>query len=362
MAQLPTTDPFIGARAPALPARIERDLRELALPEDLVDAAKAFTVAARAERTRLAYRRAWAGFEAWCRQNGRQALPAAPETVAGWMTALATGKGVRSALSRSSINQALSAVIVAQRAAGHAFDRKHSLIANVWKGICNTKAKTEMVRKAQPIMADELRKLVDALRSDVPGDVRDAALLALGWAGALRRSELVGLDWQRLGSGGGFVLATELGVTITLMASKASQDQAVTIAVPRADMPTACEALEAWAALAKIQPGEPVFRSVDQLQHICAERLTDRSVSRIVKSRVRKHFKANGRTPAEAKEIAALFSGHSMRAGYATSAAARDMPSYRIRKHTRHKSPAVLEGYIRDAEKWTKGGLKGVGF
>jgi hypothetical protein len=81
-----------------------------------------------------------------------------------------------------------------------------------------------------------------------------------------------------------------------------------------------------------------------------------------VKTRIRGHFKANGRTTAEAEEIAARFSGHSMRAGYATSAAAKDVPSYRIRKHTRHKSPAVLEGYIRDAEQWTKGGLKDVGF
>ena len=362
MTQHTKPDPFAAARAATLPATIQRDLRELALPGELVDAAKAFTLAARSERTRHAYRRAWAGFEAWCRKNGRQALPAAPETVAGWMTALATGKGLSQALARSSINQALSAVIVAQRTAGHPFDRKHPLVASVWKGICNTKAKAEMVRKAQPIMADELRKLLDKLRPDVAGDARDAALLGLGWAAALRRSELVGLDWQRLGLGSGFVVVTELGATVTLMASKASQDQAETIAVPRADMPTACERLEAWATLANLQPGKAVFRAVDQRQIISAERLTDRSVARIVKARVRKHFRANGRSAAEAEEIAALFSGHSMRAGYATSAAAKDMPSYRIRKHTRHKSPAVLEGYIRAAEQWTKGGLKGVGF
>jgi hypothetical protein len=131
---------------------------------------------------------------------------------------------------------------------------------------------------------------------------------------------------------------------VTLMASKASQDAAETIVVPRTDMPTVCDCLETRATLANLKPGEPVFRSVDQRQIISANRLTDRSVARIVKSRVRKHFKANGRSPAEAEDIATLFSGHSMRAGYDTSAAAKDMPSYRIRKHTRHKSPAVLEG------------------
>ena len=72
-----------------------------------------------------------------------------------------------------------------------------------------------------------------------------------------------------------------------------------------------------------------MFRSVDQLQAISAERLTDRSVSRIVKGRMRKHFN----------------SGHSMRAGYESCAAAKDIPSYRIREHTQHKSPAALEGF-----------------
>jgi integrase len=370
MTEHPKIDPFAAERTPALPVVVQHGLRDLALPGDLVDAAKAFTLAARAPRTRQAYRRAWAGFEAWCRKNGRQALPASPETVAGWMTALATGKGLPQALARSSINQALSAVIVAQRTAGHAFDRKHPLIASVWKGISNTKAKTEIVRKAQPLMDEELRKLLAKLRGDRPADVRDAALLALGWAAALRRSELVGLDWQRLGGDvaeghdeqRGFVLVTDQGVSVKLMGSKASQDAAETIAIPRTDMPTACDALEAWAAFADLKPGEAVFRGIDQRQIIAAERLTDRSVSRILKGRVCKHFKNNGRGASEAEEIAALFSGHSMRAGYATSAAAKDMPSYRIRKHTRHKSPAVLEGYIRAAEQWTKGGLKGVGF
>ena len=57
-----------------------------------------------------------------------------------------------------------------------------------------------------------------------------------------------------------------------------------------------------------------------------------------------------------------LVSGHSRRAGYATSAAARDMPGYRFQQHTRHKSAQMVAGYIREADKWTKSGLKGVGF
>jgi integrase len=69
-----------------------------------------------------------------------------------------------------------------------------------------------------------------------------------------------------------------------------------------------------------------------------------------------------GRSKEEAKDLVELISGHSLRAGYATSAAARNMPAYRIQSHTRHKSAQVVAGYIREADKWTKSGLDGVGF
>ena len=215
-------------------------------------------------------------------------------------------------------------------------------------------------------MADDLQALLKLLRPTIAAEARDAALLALGWAAALRRSELVGLDWHKLGDGTGFVVIDDRGVVVTLMASKASQDQAETIIVPCADMPAACEALAHWADLARLKVGQAVFRPVDQRQIIGGdtgiERLTDRSVSRIVKARVRKLARLRGKSETEADELVALFSGHSMRAGYATSAAARDMPGYRIQQHTRHKSAEMVAGYIREADKWTKSGLKGVGF
>jgi integrase len=105
-----------------------------------------------------------------------------------------------------------------------------------------------------------------------------------------------------------------------------------------------------------------VARSVDQRQIIGDRRLTDRSVARIVNGRVRKLAKQRGSTDTEADELVAMISGHSLRAGYATSAAARDMPGYRIQQHTRHKSAQMVAAYIREADKWTKSGLKGVGF
>jgi hypothetical protein len=110
----------------------------LALAAELVEAARDYARAAHAERTREAYARAWEAFEAWCAERQLQALPVAPETVAVWIAVLANGDDTRRPLARSSINQALSAVIMRHRDAGVAFDRKHSAIARVWKGISNS--------------------------------------------------------------------------------------------------------------------------------------------------------------------------------------------------------------------------------
>jgi hypothetical protein len=86
----------------------------------------------------------------------------------------------------------------------------------------------------------------------------------LGWAAALRRSDLVSPDWQKLGAGGGFVCVDERGIIVALMASKAPPDQAEATVVPAEHMPKAYHALERRAAIAGLKAGEPVFRAVDQ--------------------------------------------------------------------------------------------------
>jgi integrase len=185
--------------------------------------------------------------------------------------------------------------------------------------------------------------------------------LALGWAAALRRSELIGLDWGKLGAGCGCVELGARGVVVTLPASKGSQDAAVEIVVPRSDMPTAARALRRWAAIAKLRPGEPAFRSINKGGTVAAERLTDRSVSRIVKVRLRQLAIASGRSAVDADKLAAAFSSHSLRAGFAT-AAEHDAPGYRIQIHMRHRSMDTTGGYIRAGQQWAKSGLKGFGF
>jgi len=85
--------------------------------------------------------------------------------------------------------------------------------------ISNTKARKEAVRKGKPLLANDLRGLINGPDQQNASGARDAALLSLGWAAALRRSELVSLDWQKLGAGGGFISVDERGIVVTLMAS-----------------------------------------------------------------------------------------------------------------------------------------------
>ena len=338
-------------------------LAEAPLQPELLAAASNYIAEARAQSTRRSYNRAWKAFEVWCAVQGRQALPASPETVTAWMTAMAAGVAGYRSLARSSINQALSAVMLAHHVAGYSLDRKHPLIAETWRGISRSKARTETLRQARPIAAEDLRAMLDDLARGakrLPADARDAALLALGWAAALRRSELVGLDWERVGEGTGYLRIEDRGLVVTLAQSKGSQTEAATIVVPRADMPAACEAAQVWAAVAGLQPGQPVFRPISKAQVIGADRLRDRSVGRIIKARVRALLITGGMSAEDADSIAHSMSGHSMRAGYATAAAAADVPGYRIQQHTRHKSADMVARYVREADKWTKSGLKGV--
>ena len=95
----------------------------------------------RAKRTREAYSRAWALFDGWCQRHGRQSMPASPETVAAWIGALANGDDGGTTRSRGTINQYLSAIIVAHRTKRYVLDRKDPLITETWRGISNHKGR-----------------------------------------------------------------------------------------------------------------------------------------------------------------------------------------------------------------------------
>src|SRR5262245_8439829 len=235
------------SRALVLPRNAEliEPGRDAALPvalQEMVDYAKAH---AHAANTRRAYDLAWSQFQTWCDAQGLCALPAAPKTIAAWLMAMAVSKG-DTPPARATLEQALAAIVAQHRAEGQPFDRKHPDIARTWRFLARELSRMRAPRKAKALTDDDLLGILAALKPSRNADTRDAALLALGWGAALRRSELVALDWQRLGRGVGFVAVGADGITVTLATSKGSQADAVEIVIPKSDMPEAVDALQAW--------------------------------------------------------------------------------------------------------------------
>jgi len=170
--------------------------------------ARAYIDAATAPATRRAYRSDWADFAAWCERHSLTALPAAPETVALYLAALAQVAKV------STVGRRLTAIAKAHRAAGHDTPTKSEVIHLTMRGIRRTHG-VAPTQKAPAVLAD-LRAMLAVLPNNLLG-VRDRALLLLGFAGAFRRSELVSLDVTDLHFG-------ERGLTVTLRRSKADQE------------------------------------------------------------------------------------------------------------------------------------------
>lgn len=344
----------------ALPAIVT--MEEDALPSHVVETRKAYQQEALSPGTRRSYQNAVGLFSEWCAVNCRQVLPANVETIADWAVALADGSDGRPPRAKKTVGLYVSAVLSMWRLAGYKIDTKDPVLHLTMKGINRTKARTEIPKKAAPLMDRHVLKMLQEFNAARAADARDGAMLAIGWAAALRRSELVGLDWGELGSGAGFVRVDERGIEIVLMTSKASQDAAVTVAIPDAAMPAAKKWLETWIALANIQPGEPVFRPVDRFQRVSPARLYDGAVSEIVKKRVHNYAMAGGKTAEEAAAMTRDFSGHSMRAGFVTSAVDKEKATVDIAPHTRHKSLSTLQGYVRNRDQWKRSPLFGVGF
>jgi integrase len=269
-------------------------------------------------------------------------------------------------LSRSSVQQAVAALQSKHRDAGYgsAIDRKHPALSKLLKAV--NRSKPASVRKAEAFTITDLIELLPTINMDMPRGARDACLITLAFGAALRRSELVGLDWQTPGDGTGFVVVRPEGALVTLSRSKASQDKPVEVRVSRADFPEACRALEHWAKVANLQPGEPIMRSVT-IGHVispASERLQAASVARIIKelaADLEIHRSGGKLNRKEARAIAAVYSGHSTRRGYATSAAAAGIDVLTMAKQTRHASLSVLQEYVDAVDGWGEGsGLRGI--
>ncbi len=168
---------------------------------------------------------------------------------------------------------------------------------------------------------------------DSPRDCRDRALLLVGFAGAFRRSELVAINCTD-------IERVPQGIIIKLVRSKTDQESlGRRIGVPSAQGPLCpVRALESWLNVSGIVDG-PLFRPVDRHRRVGCDPLSPEAVALIIK----RHAAACGLDPAR-------YSGHSLRAGFATSAAIAGVPSWKVREQTGHASEAMLQRYIRRAD------------
>jgi site-specific recombinase XerD len=277
----------------------------------------------KAAATRRAYRTDFAIFEAWCVERGA-ALPASPATVAAFLAAEASRR-----VKPSTIGRRIAAIRYAHKLAGHPTPTDDEHVKATVRGIRRslgtaptkkTPATAERIVAMAPIAGHRLSEL------------RDRALLLLGFAGALRRSELVALDIEDIAE-------VPEGLRVTIRRGKTDQEaKGAVIAIVRGAIACPVAAFKAWITAAGIMAG-PLFRPIAKGERVQPARLTDRSVANIIKA----HAERAGLDPAS-------FSGHSLRSGFLTSAASRGASIFKMMDVSRHRSVDTLRGYVRDAE------------
>jgi integrase len=308
-----------------------------ALPLDLGEIGARAAELARSSRsaaTERAYRSDWADFAAWCRDAGLVDLPAEATTVGAYLADRADRLKV------ATLNRRIAAITAAHRIAGQGFDGGHPAIERVLAGIRRRYGTRPAAKTA--LLTEDLRRIVRALPASVAG-LRDKAVLLVGFAGAFRRSELVAIDL-------GDVSLSEAGLVITIRRSKTDQEGAGReVGIPRArksqgksSITCPVAALEAWLQeTAKfLNPGDasPVFRAIDHSRVVPGPqgRLSGQAVAEIVKRAVRRV----GLDPAK-------FAGHSLRSGFATSAARGGADLAFIMQQTGHRSADVARRYVQ---------------
>jgi integrase len=302
----------------------------------IVGSARSYLEAVRSPNTRRAYAADWRGFQAWCEAWRLPSLPAAPETVALYLAHLAD-RGRKA----STIGRALAAISQAYKLADEPSPRAAPAVSEMAKGIWR-KLGTAPAQKA-PVLSGSLRTMLGRPPESVLG-LRDRALLALGFSGAFRRSELVALDVEDL------VFSTD-GLEVTIRRSKTDQlGEGRKVGIPYGASPATCpvRAMRAWLGEAGIDDGA-IFRPVTRHGRVGTGRLSDRAVALVVK----RYAGALGLEPKS-------FAGHSLRAGLATSAAKAGKSERAIMRQTGHRSVQMVRRYIRDAELFSDNAAAGL--
>jgi integrase len=276
-----------------------------------------FVAAATAPNTRRAYQSDLEHFISW---GG--CVPATPEQVARYLVDHAAS------LSMATLARRLAGIRAGHVERGFSDPTKGELVRLTFRGIRRTYGRPQ--RRVAPLRIEHLSVL-----TSIPGsstrDIRDRALLLVGFTGAFRRAELSAIqrDWISL---------TEHGISIAVPKSKTDQEsKGRNVVIPQVGGPVCpVAALEVWLEFSEIVEGS-LFRRISKTGKILAKGLSASAIATIVKRRAEQI----GLNPVH-------FSGHSLRAGFATSAAVAGVPMWRIKHQTGHVSDAVVNSYIRE--------------
>lgn len=315
----------------------------------LVETARDYARQATSENTLKAYTKDWAHFARWCRMRGAHPLPASPQLIGLYIADLAAPGGKAPSqsafrpLSVSSIERRLSGLTWGYAQRGERLDRKDRHIASVLAGIRRKHARPPVQKEA--ILPEDLRDMLATLPHDLRG-LRDRTMLLIGFAGGLRRSEIVALDHGKddTPDSGGWVEILEGGALLTLRGKTGWRE--VEIARGSSDQTCPVHALTQWLHYAKIDFG-PLFVSVSRNGlKATGERLSDKHIARLIKSCARE---AGLRPDLPEAERVRLFSGHSLRAGLASSA---EVDERYVQKQLGHASAEMTRRYQRRRDRF----------
>jgi site-specific recombinase XerD len=283
----------------------------------------------KATNTVRAYKSDFKDFGLFCAQNGFKALPSEPKIVSLYLTYLSTKDNKMSTLKRR-----LVSIGVIHKLKGHYLDTKHpSIIENIM-GIKRRKGSIQKGKK--PILINNLKLIIDVIDQEQNEDIkklRDRSIILIGFSGGFRRNEIVALDYEDLD----FVSE---GLKIDIKRSKTDQfGEGSKKALPYFDNSQYCPvvSLQKWIKISKINSGS-LFRRFSKGSKLSENRLTDQTVALLIKA----YLQLAG---IDSKN----YSGHSLRSGFATSAAESGAEERSIMTMTGHKSTEMVRRYIKEA-------------
>jgi integrase len=308
----------------------------------LAETARDYARSAQADNTQRAYAADWRMFASWLRRQGLPETPPDPEAVGLYLASQVERRGAE--LSVATLERRLSGIAWRYRQLGEPLEIRDRHIATVLAGIRRRHGRPPSQKAA--IFADELLAMLATLNMDLRG-LRDRAILAMGFAGGLRRSEIVGLDCgpDQTEDGAGWIEILPEGALLTIRGKTGWRE----VEIGRGSRSETCPValLETWLRLGRIGRG-PLFRAVARKNGgVGSERLTDKHVVRLVK---RCALAAGLRGDLTEGERRVAFGGHSLRAGLASSA---QIEEAHVQKHLGHASAEMTRRYQRKRDRFT---------